>query len=58
MTEPGPLDQRLSIITLAVRDLDEARDFYNNAFGWTPIEVSAEEAANIAFYQLLSLIHI
>ena len=49
---PGPLDQRLSIITLAVRDLDEARDFYNTAFGWTPIEVSEEEAANIAFYQL------
>ena len=52
MTEPAPLDQRLSILTLAVRDLDEARDFYNTAFGWTPIEVSADEAASIAFYQL------
>ncbi len=48
----APLEQRLSIITLVVRDLDEARDFYNTVFGWTPIDVSEEEAANIAFYQL------
>jgi len=47
-----PLEQRLSIITLVVRDLDAARSFYNDVFGWTPIEVSDEEAANIAFYQL------
>ena len=48
----APLEQRLSILTIAVDDLDVARDFYRNAFGWTPIEVSAEEAANIAFFQL------
>jgi len=53
MSEPfEPLDQRLSILTIAVRDLDESRQFYSEAFGWTPIEVSEEEAANIAFYQL------
>lgn len=48
----GPLDQRLSIITLAVHDLEESRAFYNNAFGWTPDETDAEEAANIAFYSM------
>lgn len=47
-----PLDQRLSIITLVVRDLDESRSFYNDVFGWTPIDAGEEEAANIAFYQL------
>ena len=47
-----PLDQRLSIITLVVRDLDESRSFYNDVFGWTPIDASEEEAASIAFYQL------
>ena len=53
MTEPhGPLDQRISIITIAVDDLDESRAFYNDVFGWTPIPASAEEAANIAFYQV------
>ncbi|MEM7095807.1 MAG: VOC family protein [Actinomycetota bacterium] len=48
----APLDQRLSIITIAVDDLEVARDFYNQVFGWTPVEASEEEAANIAFYQL------
>ncbi len=48
----SPLDQRLSIITIAVHDLDESRRFYNEAFGWTPDEASEEEAANIAFYSM------
>ncbi len=48
----GPLDQRLSIITIAVHDLEASRRFYNTAFGWTPNEASDEEAAGIAFYQL------
>jgi len=48
----APLDQRLSILTIAVNDLDESRRFYNDVFGWTPDEASEEEAANIAFYTL------
>ncbi len=48
----SPLDQRLSILTIAVNDLDESRRFYNDVFGWTPDETSEEEAANIAFYTL------
>ena len=48
----APLDQRLSIITIAVNDLDESRRFYNDVFGWTPDAASEEEAANIAFYTL------
>ena len=47
-----PLDQRVSIIGIAVHDLDESRDFYNRVFGWTPIDAGEEEAASIAFYQL------
>ncbi len=47
-----PLEQRLSIITIAVNDLDESRTFYNNAFGWTPDDADDEEAANIAFYSM------
>ena len=42
----------MSIITIAVNDLDESRSFYNTAFGWTPDEADAEEAANIAFYSM------
>ncbi len=47
-----PLNQRISIITIAVTDLDESRTFYNSAFGWTPDEADEEEAANIAFYSM------
>ena len=47
-----PLEQRLSIITLAVHDLDESRRFYTDVFGWTPIEAGDDEAASIAFFQL------
>lgn len=47
-----PLDQRLSILTIAVTDLNESRRFYNDVFGWIPDDASEEEAANIAFYSL------
>lgn len=50
---PAPaLDQRVSIITIAVRDLDESRTFYREVFGWEPIAASDDEAASIAFFQL------
>ena len=48
----NPLDQRISIFTIAVHDLDEARAFYNTAFGWTPDDADEAEAANIAFYSM------
>ena len=48
----NPLDQRISIFTIAVLDLDEARAFYNTAFGWTPDDADEAEAANIAFYSM------
>ena len=48
----APLAQRLSIITIAVNNLDESRTFYNEVFGWTPDEADEAEAANIAFYSL------
>jgi uncharacterized protein len=43
------MEQRLSIITLGVRDLKTSIDFYTNKFGWKIIESGNE---NIAFFQL------
>lgn len=40
-------EQRVTLITLGVRDLDRARAFYH-ALGWTP----AREAEGVAFYQM------
>lgn len=43
------MEQRLSIITLAVSDLARSRAFYRHAFGWN--EVNPDEDG-IAFFQL------
>lgn len=43
------MEQRLSIITLAVADLDRSRTFYTNVFGWSETTGSS---ADIAFFQL------
>ena len=40
-------EQRVTLITLGVRDLDRARAFYH-ALGWSP----AREQERIAFYQM------
>ena len=46
--EDGPclaerMDQRISLITLAVADLDASRGFYRDGLGWTPeIDVPGE----------------
>jgi predicted lactoylglutathione lyase len=45
------MDQRLSLITLAVADLARARGFYEQGLGWTPLQAMDE----IAFYQLPGL---
>ncbi|MEX2195608.1 MAG: VOC family protein [Thermoleophilaceae bacterium] len=41
------MEQRLSLITLGVRDLERARAFYE-ALGWT---TGAEEGDDVAFFQ-------
>lgn len=46
------MEQRLSIITLAVADLTASRAFYRDVFGWSEIEPVADE---IAFFQLPGL---
>ena len=50
------MDQRLTMITLGVSDLENSKRFYNEVFGWTPTKDSNE---NIVFYKangmLLSL---
>ncbi len=46
------MEQRLSIITLAVADLAVSRAFYRDVFGWSEIEPPADE---IAFFQLAGL---
>ncbi|GAA0893001.1 VOC family protein [Fulvivirga kasyanovii] len=43
------MEQRLSIITLGVKDLKEAEQFYTEKFGWNKAEESNE---NIIFMQL------
>jgi len=45
------MDQRLSLITLAVADLARARRFYEEGLGWSPLHALDE----IAFYQLPGL---
>jgi hypothetical protein len=45
------MDQRLSLITLAVADLDRARRFYEDGLGWRPLHALDE----VAFYQLPGL---
>ena len=45
------MEQRLSLITLGVRDLARSRAFYADGMGWTPSELSNE---NIVFF--LSLV--
>ena len=42
------MEQRLSLITLGVRDLARSRAFYADGMGWTPSELSNE---NIVFFQ-------
>ncbi len=43
------MDHRLSFVTVATRDLDAARTFYRDAFGWSPhLDVPGE----IVFYQV------
>lgn len=46
------MDQRLSIVTLTVADLDASRAFYREVFGWSELEPAAD---TIAFYQLPGL---
>ena len=46
------MDQRLSLVTLGVADLDRARAFYENGLGFT----KDNEEDGIAFYQLPGLI--
>jgi uncharacterized protein len=43
------MEQRLTLITLGVRNLQRAREFYQNVFGWQPTENDSE---SIVFFQL------
>ena len=42
-----PMEQRISLVTLGVRDLERARTFYE-ALGWT---TGAEPGADVVFFQ-------
>lgn len=42
------MEQRLSLVTLGVEDLAEARRFFEEGLGWRPADIAAEE---VAFYQ-------
>lgn len=43
------MQQRLTLITLGVKNLQRSRDFYINIFGWTPTKNSTE---GVVFFQL------
>ena len=43
------MEQRVSLITLGVRDVAKARRFYEQGLGWRPSAISNEQ---VAFYQL------
>ena len=43
------MEQRLSLITLGVPDLDEARRFYLDGLGWTPV---LDIAGQVTFLQV------
>lgn len=43
------MDQRMTMVTLGVRDLAKARAFYEEGLGWT---LSDGVEGNVAFYQL------
>ena len=42
------MDQRISLITLGVADLDRSRTFYEDGLGWRP----ADAPGGVVFYQL------
>ncbi|HKJ00774.1 MAG TPA: VOC family protein [bacterium] len=43
------MEQRLSLITLGVRDMARARRFYEGGLGWRPSSISSD---TVAFYQV------
>lgn len=47
------MEQRLSLITLGVRDLVRSRAFYTEGLGWVPSELSNE---NVVFYQCAGVV--
>lgn len=47
------MDQRLTIVTLGVADLDRSRAFYLDGLGWTEVD---QPAAEIVFIQMPSMV--
>ena len=45
----GVMEQRMTFLTLGVKDLNQSIDFYENKFGWKRSELSNE---SIIFYEL------
>ncbi|MBV8659885.1 MAG: VOC family protein [Burkholderiales bacterium] len=43
------MDPRMSFLTLGVKNLDRARDFYSKVLGWP---LSSKSNAHVAFFQL------
>ena len=46
------MEQRITLITLGVKNLQRSREFYQHVFGWQPLESSTE---SIIFFQLNGL---
>ena len=43
------MEQRISVVTLGVADLEKSRDFYEKGLGW---KVSGDEGGSIYFFQV------
>jgi catechol 2,3-dioxygenase-like lactoylglutathione lyase family enzyme len=43
------MQQRLTLITLGVSNLNASKNFYQNIFGWTPLPISNDD---VIFFQL------
>jgi len=47
------MEQRLSLITLGVADLDRSRSFYGDGLGWTPSTLGSDE---VVFFQAAGVV--
>lgn len=53
MSERGGFDQRLSLVTLGVSDLEASTRFYGDVLGWTRSSVGGDQ---VTFFQLNGIV--
>lgn len=53
MNDEARFEQRLSLVTLGVTDLERSTRFYRDVLGWTPSSIGGDE---VTFFQLNGLV--